>query len=205
MDVPREILHPARRMVAADDDVGAVEGSPAPDRHGDQGETVAVLDVGIAADPGGIELPREEQHRHLLVAAPLHEAHRPARMALEVALHERQQARIVVEEDGRQAEGQSRLAARRERHQRGARQHRREPAARQKAAYRPHASSRPVPHPFHRRGGGAFHSIHRARRQGNPRPPRADRRVPAVRGEERRGEAAPPGTQKVSVTLMVSV
>ena len=89
------------------DEVGLVERLPAPDRNGKEREVVAVAHVGIAADPGRVDLPGEQHRGDFLIGPPLNQLHPSAERFLEVAADQCQQFLIVGQEDRGQAEAQT--------------------------------------------------------------------------------------------------
>ena len=75
MHITFKIFEVLRLPGCIDDDVGAVKRLPLPDRHRQKIQALAELDIGVAANPSGIDLPSQQQRGDFLVRAASYELH----------------------------------------------------------------------------------------------------------------------------------
>ena len=102
----------ARAVLGRRDEMRAVERPPPPDRRRDHREDILMLQVGVAAQPRGVEHALDEHLRDLLVGPPLMPGDRDAQLRLQCGAQRVDHHRVVVEKHRRQAQSERRRGAR---------------------------------------------------------------------------------------------
>ena len=90
-------------------EVGLIEGLAAPYWDGNECQLFPIGDKGVAADPRGIDLPRNDQGRDLLLRAATDELHGPAHSASQVVPQRLEHHQIGGQQDRRECKAERRI------------------------------------------------------------------------------------------------
>ena len=104
MDVALEILPAGGFSIGRSDQVRLIEGFAVPGRCRHELELGLVLHVRITADPGALQLGRDEERGDLLICPPVYQLHRAGQPQFKIALEVREKLEIVGKKYGRQPE-----------------------------------------------------------------------------------------------------